>query len=175
MPLITQAEYARQRGVSRAAVTDAVKSGRICLIDGKIDPEVANIQWLKNTRTPKLAAPSTPDPVPDTAITQTLYDLQLARAKRETHEANLAEMKERQRAGELVELAQVHLAYTTLAAQLRAALERIPDKLSSRLAAESDEHTVHTLLLAELDQALLDMARSADALPAKLQEASRYD
>jgi hypothetical protein len=62
-----------------------------------------------------------------------------------------------------------------LAAQLRAALERIPDKLSSRLAAESDEHTVHTLLLAELDQALLDMARSADALPAKLQEASRYD
>ncbi len=77
-------------------------------------------------------------------------------------------MRERQKAGELVELQQVHLAYTTLAAQLRAALERIPDKLAPRLAAESDEHTVHTLLLTELDQALLDMAQQAATLPQRL-------
>lgn len=185
MPLITQSEYANRRNISREAVRQAVAAGRISLIDGKIDPEVADIQWVKNTRNPRAAfaqpkplieSVPTPDaPLADTAITQTLYDLQLSRAKREHHEANLAEMKERQRAGELVELAQVHLAYTTLAAQLRAALERIPDKLAPRLAAESDEHTVHTLLLTELDQALLDMAQTAEQLPAKLQETARHD
>ena len=47
--LITQAEYARRRGVSRVAVHKAVTSGRISLIDGKIDPEVADIQWARNT------------------------------------------------------------------------------------------------------------------------------
>ena len=194
MPLISQAEFARSRGVSPAAVCYAVKSGRINLIDGKIDPEVADIQWAKNTKNSKAAfaqpkpmldfasiaaaktAPADPaHPLPDSTITQTVYDLQLSRAKREHHEANLAEMRERQRAGELVELAQVHLAYTTLAAQLRAALERIPDKITPRLAAESDEHAIHTLLLAELDQAMLDMATTAAQLPTRLQEGSKND
>lgn len=189
MPLINRSEYARRRGISPEAVRQAVVSGRISLIDGKIDPEVADIQWAKNTRTPKasFARPKTPrieqtvsldqEPgsLPDSAIPQTVYDLQLARAKREHHEANIAEMRERQKAGELVELQQVHLAYTTLAAQLRAALERIPDKLAPRLAAEGDEHTVHALLLAELDAALMDMAQTAEQLPDKLQAASRDD
>lgn len=188
MPLISQAAYSRHRKCSRAAVTQAIQDGRINLIDGKIDPEVADIQWAKNTRNPKAAfaqpkAPlidlpaSTAEPsyLPDSAITQQVYDLQLARAKREHHEANIAEMRERQKAGELVELADVHLAYTTLAAQLRSALERIPDKLAPRLTAETDEHTVHALLLAELDQAMMDMAQTAEQLPAKLQAAARDD
>jgi len=193
-PLISQSEYAKRREVSREAVRQAVAAGRISLIDGKIDPEVADIQWAKNTRNPKAAfaqpkplldfaalaaaqaIPVDPAlPAPDSAVTQIVYDLQLSRAKREHHEANIAEMRERQKAGELVELAQVHLAYTTLAAQLRAALERIPDKIAPRLAAETDEHTIHTLLLAELDQAMLDMATTAAQLPAKLQEASKND
>lgn len=188
--LITPYEYSRRRGVTPSAVLKAIKSGRINLIDGKIDPAVADLQWIKNTRHPKaeFAKPKGPMidrsallpgsdhlPMPDTAIPPTSYDLQLARAKRETHEANIAEMRERQKAGELVELAKVHLAYTTLAAQLRAALERIPDKLAPRLAAESDEHAVHQLLTGELDQALLDMANSAQQLPSQLIEASRAD
>ncbi|MBN9411354.1 MAG: hypothetical protein J0H69_19590 [Burkholderiales bacterium] len=48
--LITQAAYARQRGVAKSAVAKAVAEGRISLIDGKIDPAVADIQWEKNTR-----------------------------------------------------------------------------------------------------------------------------
>lgn len=49
--LISQAEYARRRGVAKSAVAKAVKEGRITLIDGKIDPAVADIQWAQNTRT----------------------------------------------------------------------------------------------------------------------------
>lgn len=54
--LITQAEYARSRkerglpGGTPAAVLKAVASGRITLIDGKIDPTVADVQWGANTR-----------------------------------------------------------------------------------------------------------------------------
>lgn len=49
--LISQAEYARRRGVAKSAVAKAVKEGRITLINGKIDPAVADIQWAQNTRT----------------------------------------------------------------------------------------------------------------------------
>lgn len=172
MNLISRADYARHRGISKPAVTQAIREGRITLIDGKIDPVAADAQWAANTRNPKISIPvTTPDRIPDCAITQTVYDLQLARAKRETHEANIAEMRERQKAGELVELQQVHLAYTTLAAQLRSALERIPDKLAPRLTAEQDAHAIHALLMTELDHAMFDMAQTAEQLPEKLQEA----
>ena len=172
--LITKAEYARQRGVTPAAVCNAIRRGTITAINDKIDPEVANIQWAANRKralnvrdTPARDATGVADRVAP-ATGPDAPSLDASRRRREFHEANLAEMRERQKAGELVELAQVHLAYTTLAAQLRAALERIPDKLAPRLAAESDEHTVHTLLLTELDQALLDMAQQAAILPAQL-------
>lgn len=48
--LLSQKEYAKHLGVSPAAVCKAVKEGRISLIDGKIDPVVADIQWKHNTR-----------------------------------------------------------------------------------------------------------------------------
>lgn len=176
--MITQSAYAKQRGVSREAVRQAIAAGRIILIDGKIDPDVADVQWERNTR-PRLKAspphhdpaplalsPSPQDPAP--AADSGLYDLHLARAKREHHEANIAEMRERQRAGELVELREVELAYTSLAAQLRAAIERIPDKLATRMAAETDENIIHTLLMDELDAALDDMAQTAQQLPVQL-------
>lgn len=51
--LVTQAEYARQRGVSRAAVCKAIASGRITGVpcNGKvmIDPAAADVQWARNT------------------------------------------------------------------------------------------------------------------------------
>ncbi len=49
-PLISQSEYARRRGVAKSAVAKAVAEGRITLIDGKVNEQVANIQWEQNTR-----------------------------------------------------------------------------------------------------------------------------
>lgn len=48
--LITKTAYARHRGCDEKAVRKAVNEGRISLIDGKIDPAVADIQWARNTR-----------------------------------------------------------------------------------------------------------------------------
>ena len=70
-------------------------------------------------------------------IIEGAYDLQAARAKREHHEANLAELKERQALGELVEANRVTRAVTTWAAMARAAFEKVPDKVSDSMAAIS--------------------------------------
>jgi hypothetical protein len=49
--LVSQAEYARHRGVSEAAVSKAVSQRRITLTpDGLIDPLAADAQWARNTR-----------------------------------------------------------------------------------------------------------------------------
>ena len=179
MPLISKSEFAKKVGVSPAAITRACKTGRLSVVNGKLlDEKVAMLQWHANRRRRETGA-GAPDPVPQ-ATTPAVPDpdpcappLEISKRRREFHEANLAELRERQRAGELVALADVHLAYTTLAAEFRAALERIPDKLAPRLAAGGDEHTVHALLQAELDAALMDMARQAETLPARLEARAR--
>lgn len=82
------------------------------------------------------------------------YDLAVARAKREHHEANLAEMRERKEAGELVEVAAVTKRVTDHAARVRQALERIPDRIAERLAAETTAAACHAVLQSEIDQVL---------------------
>lgn len=47
---LSRAAYARRRGCDEKAVRKAIAAGRISLVEGKIDPEVADIQWAKNTR-----------------------------------------------------------------------------------------------------------------------------
>lgn len=48
--LLTKSAYARHRGCDEKAVRKAIAEKRISTIDGKIDPEVADIQWARNTR-----------------------------------------------------------------------------------------------------------------------------
>lgn len=55
MALLTKAQYAKHKKVSRAAVTQKVKSGQISTITGPngkemIDPEVADREWKENTQ-----------------------------------------------------------------------------------------------------------------------------
>lgn len=50
--LVTKSEFARLIGVSAAAVGQAVKSGRLNTIAGKLDPKVAALQWEANRQRP---------------------------------------------------------------------------------------------------------------------------
>jgi len=62
--LLSKAAYARHRGCDEKAVRKAITEGRISAIGGKIDPEVADIQWAKNTRARVSQAPAgNPAPV----------------------------------------------------------------------------------------------------------------
>lgn len=51
MMTVSQAAYAKARGVSREAVRKAIMAGRISTIDGKrINPAVADVEWAANTK-----------------------------------------------------------------------------------------------------------------------------
>jgi hypothetical protein len=175
MELISPAEFSRRVGVTPQAICRAIKNGRLSTVEnGKLDAAVALIQWEKNRQRASNAPPATrPTPPPATAADSALPSLEESKRRREFHEADLAEMRARQKAGELVLRHEVHLRYTTLAADFRAQLERIPDKLATRLAAESSADKIYALLEQEIDSALRDMAKTADRIPDKLAESAK--
>lgn len=170
--LLTITEYAKRRGVSQPAVTKAIKAGRITVVesDGKklIDPDVADIQWAKNTR----AKASNIEHVygcevgaEGDGIEADVYDIKAARAKREYHEANIAEMRERKEASELVEANAVNKAAIDAGAMLRHALESLPGKLSATLAAVDDAEEIRESLTREVDAILQDLAANLERVP----------
>lgn len=141
----------------------AVQSGRITTVtrDGKtlIDPLVADIQWAANTRERTVPAPEAPvvppsEVEPSNALAP--YDRSMAAAKRETHEANLAAMREAKEAGALVERERVARAATDAAAVARTALERLPG-LALELAAMTDAAVVRARLTAAVHDVLTDL------------------
>lgn len=98
--------------------------------------------------------------------------LALTRAKRVA-----AEFANQREAGTLCYAADVQRGLATISARMRQALERIPDRVAPRLAAESDEATVHGLLADEIEATLTDFAAelrsyvaSQGAAPRELKE-----
>lgn len=91
------------------------------------------------------------------------HDLATERARLAHHNANIASMEERRRAGELCDTAGVVLAMSRIGSNFRMALERVADKLADRTAAESDPHACHALISAELHQALAQLAKDCEA------------
>ena len=96
------------------------------------------------------------------------YDFQAARAKKETHLAGIAELEERKQLRQLVELSRVEQALTDNGAAIRAALERLPDRIAPVLAAETDPRRVYQLLDDEIGLVLDELARATARLPTHL-------
>lgn len=170
--LISKAEYARRRGCDPAAVTRAVQKGWVTSIDGKIDPVVADVQWAANARSRADSRPATevgarlaglaPPSAGEVPKAQG-DDYFAARARRETAEAELAELKLQEQLGQLVRGDKVRAETARLAASLREAFLQMPARLSPVLAAESDAARVHDLLQAEVRQVLAQLADVADS------------
>lgn len=175
--LMTQAQYAQHRGVSAVAVHKAVKAGRISLLGDKIDPVVADIQWAANTRpridqakreaaaaaqpTATLPVPAAPAPVIVTHPVDapaTPDDYWASRARRESAEASIAEMKRAEMEGQLLRADAIRSAWARRIATARDALLQIPSRLAPLLAAESSMDRVAELLELELRQALADLS-----------------
>ena len=172
---MTQKEYARHRGCSPVSVHKAIRAGRISLIDGKIDPAVADIQWAANSRARAparkavdLVAVSTSSPSPgdaappDAAVSPPAdgnpNDYWDARSRRETAEAAIAEMKEAEMRGTLIRADSVRTSWANKISTARDALLQIPHRLAPVLAAETEIERVAELIEAELRQALLQLS-----------------
>jgi hypothetical protein len=112
----------------------------------------AALKWKAENVRPRIDHDSK-GPGPAAAIS---YDLVEARAKREHHEARLAEMREAKEAGLLVERARVVKAAADAGAVLRQALERLGVQLAPQFAAERDELVIRTRIDAAVAEALAD-------------------
>ncbi len=179
--LITPAEYSRRRGVSKEAVSKAIEKGRITTIPGEngrklIDPEVADIQWAKNTdplqsqranapkgdRAPGVGGSSASGGGIGDDSGSAYWD---ARTLREQSEAAIADMKRRQMEGDLVERKRVEEASMRLGRMLRDAVLGVPTKLAPEVSHLSDTWEIEQRLTSALRQVLDDVAKmTADDL-----------
>jgi len=165
---LTQAQYARRRGVSREAVRKAVRDGRIRLIGGKVDPAAADSAWAANSDPSKASVvPATlPAAAGDAlgaagaatadALSATTTGLPVgvtyadARAIREWNQALLLEQERRKRAGELAEIAHVVDVFYRAWRTARDRIMAVPDLHDADLAAMTDSAAVNARLKLEL-------------------------
>jgi phage terminase Nu1 subunit (DNA packaging protein) len=138
---LTQKQIAEALGVSHTTVSACVADGMpVSSLDKAKD-------WYRAHRDPTLR--------PEANIPE----LSESRSKKAHHDAALAELAHRKMAGELVEAAMVRRVATAVAAETRASLERIPDRLADRLAREREPSRVAQLLMEAIDEVLADLGR----------------
>ena len=118
---------------------------------------------------PALAAPPARGPVfppgafpPPDMPDDLLEDHDAARTRLRIAEANMAEMNEAKMRREMINVAVVERQLATDYATTRDALLQIPARMAPLLASESDTATIHTMLDAEIHQALCNLAGTAD-------------
>jgi hypothetical protein len=175
--MLSQAQWARQQGVSKPYVSKLVKTGKIKLIDGKIDPVDAEKRLratrdpLKSAhkaakRKPKAAAvrAKQPERFADEILSKDLADQLLrARIKREREAGLIKELDRRKREGELVDALDVRNEALKRATEEREALMSWPNRISSFVANDLgvEERQVLQVLRKYVRQHLSE--RSADS------------
>jgi hypothetical protein len=137
--LVTPAEYARRRGVTRAAVSKAILRCRIPLTDGLLDPLVADTLWKARTdpdqqrralgqQKPVESAPAKPEG-PNTNW----------REQRDKAEAEKAQIELAQLKGDLVPREENAKSASSLASAILQQMMSIPDRISAEFGID-DEH-----------------------------------
>lgn len=180
--LISQSEYARRRGVAKSAVAKAVAEKRITLINGKVDPAVADIQWAQNTRaradsgrtqgllgvdggaaTP--AAADAPGAADSGSAAPGYADYRAIREKADAEMAQRANMKD---AGLLVERSSVERGAFDVVRAFRDAVMAIGQRAAPRCIGLADARDIEHAITEETRKALEGFeARLQALLPPK--------
>lgn len=177
---IKASEYATHRGVSKAAVSKAIKLGRITLLaDGTIDPELADKQWaasVSRVNSPKDSDQSvktelmvidvddadvTPEAIAEMQIPDGL-SLTEIKAIHETIKARQSYLNLVQSRGELTDLAAVNKRLFELGREFRDSWLNWVNQVAGILAAEMqvDQHKFTIALEREVLAHLTDLAKS---------------
>jgi len=158
---ISQSELARLLGVTPAAVTKAVREGRIPRkawkqVGGRrriVDVESAAAAFHQNK-----ARNGRP---PDESNAAERY--QRERAAKLAADRELAELKLAERSGDLIAVAEVAAVVASAMASLRRRLLAFPDRLAAELAAETDARQCRERLRQEIRMALDATAGAIEA------------
>ena len=162
--LITFAELAKLKNVSRAAVTKKKKTG---LLDSAIvnhngreliNREMAMDLWTKN---------SVPAPTVLTAETKkelkkqvqempadAIPDFNVSRAKHEFFKAELARIQVEQQKKELISAKEVEKKSFEMAVGIREAFLTLPDRVSNLFASETDASAIDSVMRQEIHSCL---------------------
>ena len=177
--LLSQADYAKHRGCSAVAVHKAVKAGRISLVDGLIDPAVADSQWTQNTRARMNSNAHTLGAHPGSQSESggnspgEVVDYWTARAMRETSEAKMAGLKLAEMQRRLIPKDQATSAVYTAFRHLRDSLSALPRKAAPAMAIATDVREVEACLSDALRETL-DLFASR-TLPELLMRLGAYE
>ncbi|MDP4300359.1 hypothetical protein [Leptothrix discophora] len=148
--LISQAAYARRRGVDPTTVRDAIRAGRISLIDGRIDPAVADVQWERNTRARVRATtavmPAPTPPQADAAPLPPESDYAVSRARRERAAAEREEIALEEDRKRLIDKQAVLTTIYTAFRMLRDTCLPLGREVAARAAALSSAAEVQALI-----------------------------
>lgn len=174
--LISQREYARRSGLAPSSVNEAVKRGRITLVEGKVDPVLADREWVENTdpSTPRNRISGNPKHTrPKGQVAQPM-DLgggdhsrngsasgyAKARAAREIYSAQLAKLELDRRRGELLRADEVRIAAFNAARRARDQLLALPERVAAILAATEDPDEIRMILNEEIERVCRELSNN---------------
>ncbi len=168
--LISQRAYAKRRGVSHVSVQRAVRSGRITLVAGKVDPALADEQWDENTD------PTTPS---NTIKGKNGADSSYAswRAHRERFAALNAELEYEENKKRLIDRDEVKEYEGRMVMNFRGQLLSLPPLLAPQVAIEDNPIECERLIRAALYEAMEELAAidpsSPSTAPAKKKKSAK--
>ena len=161
--LITCAELARLKGVSRAAVSKKVKAGKLdaaiverqtVLGDGRtyINKDLALELWEESSSVAfpqsslvaenKVDLKKKIDSLPEGSVP----DFNTSRTKKEYWQSQLAELQVLQQKNEFISVLEVKKSSFEMGRSIRESLANLADRLSSQLAGETDPQVIHKVL-----------------------------
>lgn len=166
--LLSFRSYAKHRGVSPEAVSQAVKLGRISTIgkDRKIDPDIADKEWDANSKTnyqTVTGEKKTEEKKPEIDKSAVMYNR--SRALKEAYSAKLEQVKYQEMVGKLVSAEKVKNQAFRTGRLIRDKVLNIPDRISHELAAESDPLKITILLTRALNEALEELSNDGSQEP----------
>ena len=166
--LISATQYADRRGVSRPAVLQAIRQGRLTKSvtregrNYRIDPDLADQEWAATTSLDR-GEHNNRMMLQDAGAEGDAASYAASRAKREAYEAELARLKYEQQAGTLVDAEAVKKEAFKTARTIRDGLLNIPDRVSAELAGIDDSFAVHRRLTEEIRKVLENALGDDDA------------
>ena len=167
--LISPAEYARRRGVTRAAVSKAILRCHIPLTNGLLDPLVAATLWQARTDPDQQnralgqnrGARDQPAAGNITGVFQASDDYSSIRRRRELAEARLAELELQEREGALVGSEEVQKAARRLASAIVQQLAALPDQTAIECGVNDEQRLkLRRFLREKLDRVREEFARA---------------
>jgi phage terminase Nu1 subunit (DNA packaging protein) len=147
--LLSQADYARHRRVSRQYISRLAKAGVLVMRGRKVD--VAASDAVLDDRPDKVSQAATSGPVEPGAQTTTYAQAKLADM---VFRAKLRRLEFETKSGKLIPADEVKVQWFKLARQIRDKLLAVPSKLAPQLAALSEVREVRELLDGEIEAIL---------------------